>query len=291
MSWKQYGETRKTPRERVCPIRCGSAAGRRHGRHGGSIRARDRAGRVLRGQGAHQQGGMGWLNVLRNFFSWQFLSIIIALALLLLVAGFLTWLFERKHNPDMFGGKAHNGIGTSFWWAAVTMTTVGYGDVAPRTVGGRIIGLIWMFTGVIVISTFTASIATSLTVGHLSTSIKGPRDLGHRVVATVPGSAASDYLHANHVQSHGYPDVPRALTALAGGKVDAVVYDAPILRYYIHRDWNGRLEVLPRTIERQDFALVMPRGSGLRKPINEKLVNIIQRPDWPPVLNHYLGAR
>jgi ABC-type amino acid transport substrate-binding protein len=238
-----------------------------------------------------EQGGMGWLNVVQNFFSWQFLSIIGILALLLLVAGFLVWLFERRRNPEMFGGKARQGIGSSFWWAAVTMTTVGYGDMAPRTLGGRIIGLIWMFAGVIVISTFTASIATSLTVGHLATSIKGPKDLVNRTVATVPDSSAADYLNETHIQAHDYPDVPQALAALAHGQADAVVYDAPILRYYIQQEWRGKLEVLPRPFLRQDYALIMPRGSRLRKPINERLVEIIQQPAWPPILNKYMGPR
>lgn len=236
-----------------------------------------------------QQDGMGWLNVLRNFFSWQFLSIVVILALLLAGVGFVVWLFERKHNPEMFGGKARQGIGSSFWWAAVTMTTVGYGDLAPRTLGGRIVGLIWMFTGVIVISSFTASIATSLTIGHLSGSIQGPKDLRNRTVATVPGSTAAGYLQRNQIQAHTYSDVGDALAALARDEVDAVVYDAPILRYYIHQNYADRLGVLPQTIERQDYALIMPRGSKLRKPINKELVGVIQQPAWPPILNRYMG--
>jgi len=33
------------------------------------------------------------------------------------------WIFERKRNPEQFGGTPAQGIGSSFWWAAVTMTT------------------------------------------------------------------------------------------------------------------------------------------------------------------------
>ncbi|HET7308378.1 MAG TPA: transporter substrate-binding domain-containing protein [Gammaproteobacteria bacterium] len=238
-----------------------------------------------------QHHGMGWLNVLQNFFSLAFLSVIGILALLLLIAGFLVWLFERKRNPEMFGGRAHQGIGTSFWWAAVTMTTVGYGDVAPRTLGGRIVGLIWMFTGVIVISSFTASIATSLTVGHLSGSIQGPQDLQSHTVAVVPDSTAAAYLKANRINAQGFADVPQTLAAVAAGRVDAAVYDAPILSFYVHRKFSGQLSVLPHTFERQDYAFIMPLGSQLRKPINEQLVKVIQSPGWQNVLNDYLGKQ
>jgi ABC-type amino acid transport substrate-binding protein len=69
--------------------------------------------------------------------------------------------------PEQFGGSAAEGIGSSFWWAAVTMTTVGYGDKAPVSLPGRLIGLVWMFAGLIMVASFTAAITSSLTVSNL----------------------------------------------------------------------------------------------------------------------------
>jgi polar amino acid transport system substrate-binding protein len=97
-------------------------------------------------------------------FIWQFVSfpllkVVTALGLVLLVVGALIWACERRQNPQHFGGNA-KGVLSGFWWAAVTMTTVGYGDKVPVTIGGRIIGLLWMFTAIILISGFTASITT-----------------------------------------------------------------------------------------------------------------------------------
>ncbi|MCP5004950.1 MAG: hypothetical protein GY941_13600 [Planctomycetes bacterium] len=45
------------------------------------------------------------------------------LALLLSCVGLVVWLFEHKRNAKQFGGSKLNGIGSSFWWSAVTMTT------------------------------------------------------------------------------------------------------------------------------------------------------------------------
>lgn len=235
--------------------------------------------------------GTAWFAVLKKFVSWQFLSVILTLALLLLVVGFIVWLFERRHNPEMFGGKPHHGIGSSFWWAAVTMTTVGYGDLAPRTLGGRIVGLVWMFAGVIIISSFTASITTSLTINQLPGAIQGPRDLVGQTVAVLPNSTAAAYLREHHITARDYPGMEQALAAVVAGQADAVVYDAPILRYYVHKDFSGKLGVLPVTFERQDYALVMPLASPLRKPIDQQLVKIIQSPQWQDVLGKYLGSQ
>lgn len=47
----------------------------------------------------------------------------------------------------------------ALWWSIVTMTTVGYGDISPATLGGRVVASIIMFLGIGIIGTFTATIA------------------------------------------------------------------------------------------------------------------------------------
>jgi voltage-gated potassium channel len=46
------------------------------------------------------------------------------------------------------------------WWAAATVTTVGYGDIVPHTVAGRIVAIMLMFTGIGFLSVLTAAIAS-----------------------------------------------------------------------------------------------------------------------------------
>jgi len=47
----------------------------------------------------------------------------------------------------------------ALWWSIVTVTTVGYGDIAPATTGGRIVGAVEMITGIGFLGIFTATIA------------------------------------------------------------------------------------------------------------------------------------
>jgi len=233
--------------------------------------------------------GTPWLAVLRGVLSPEFLTVIGLLVLLLLGVGLLVWLFERRKNSEQFGGKPAEGIASGFWWSAVTMTTVGYGDKAPRTWAGRIIGLIWMFAGIIVISSFTAAITTTLTVSRLGSSIRGPGDLVDVRVAAVTTSTGEQYLRARHINYQEYADASSALRALASGQADAVVYDAPILRYLTRMKFPGTLSVLPNTFVRQDYAIVVPQGSPLRETLNRVLEREIRSPRWEEINYRYLG--
>ncbi len=230
-----------------------------------------------------------WVYALKRFLSPQFLRVAGSLALLLLIVGVLVWLVERKRNPDQFGGGAASGIGSGFWWSAVTMTTVGYGDKAPRTIPGRLLGLIWMFAGIIIISSFTAAITTTLTLTTLESKISGPADLPKVRVGTVEGTASTDYLNERHIRYRGFATLDEALNAVADNRLDAVVYDAPILQYMAETDYKGRIYVLPRTFSRQDYAIGLPQGSHLREPLNRALLEITSEPIWHTILERYLG--
>ena len=91
----------------------------------------------------------------------------------MLIAGAVVWLFERHQNLDMFGSDAVKGIGHGVWWATVTMTTVGHGDKAPMTLGGRMAAIRLKIVSLVLVSKLTASITTSLTVSELSGKGRG----------------------------------------------------------------------------------------------------------------------
>jgi ABC-type amino acid transport substrate-binding protein len=231
----------------------------------------------------------GWLGVARQFVSVGFLKVILGLTALLLLVGTMVWLLERRRNAEQFGGNAARGISSSIWWSAVTMTTVGYGDMAPRTVGGRLVGLVWMFAGVIIISSFTAAITSSLTVGRLNGPVEGPEDLISARVGTATGSTSADYLTGRHVPFTAFDTPSAALGALQRGTLDAVVYDAPILRYEITTSFHGTLRVLADTFDQQYYGIALPARSPLREPMDRALLARITTPEWQSVLARYLG--
>lgn len=237
----------------------------------------------------HQdQGQFSLFAILSAIFSWKIFQVVGGLAFSLFVVGVGFWLFEHRRNPDHFGGSLLRGLGSGFWFSAVTMTTVGYGDKTPATLGGRILALFWMFTSVIVISSVTASITSALTVERLGSMINHPNDLVHVRTATVTGSTSAAWLKDNHFTFGEFKTLPEALKALQEKQYDAVVYDEPLLRYLTITQFQD-LQVLPVTFQRQNYGIAFPNASWLREPVNWVLLKELQEPEWDQLIKQYLG--
>jgi voltage-gated potassium channel len=73
---------------------------------------------------------------------------------------------------ELLSPNSFDSVGDAAWWAATTVTTIGYGDVVPGTSGGRVIAVFVMFASVATVSMSTAVITASF-VGYQQ------RRLGH----------------------------------------------------------------------------------------------------------------
>ena len=83
------------------------------------------------------------------------LSVLLGFGIVLLVAASLAYFLERDAQPAVFGS-----IPAALWWAIVTLTTTGYGDVAPQTPPGRMLAGIVMVSGILVFALWAGILAT-----------------------------------------------------------------------------------------------------------------------------------
>ena len=84
------------------------------------------------------------------------LFLVVALVLIFLSAVGIHY-FEAASQPDHFASVFH-----SLWWAVVTLTTVGYGDVYPITVGGRVFTFVVLILGLGIVAVPTGLLAAAL---------------------------------------------------------------------------------------------------------------------------------
>ena len=74
-----------------------------------------------------------------------------------MIASIVLYLAEGKAQPEAFGS-----IIRSFWWSTITLTTIGYGDVYPITIGGKIFTTFIVLIGVGVVTIPAGIIASAL---------------------------------------------------------------------------------------------------------------------------------
>jgi len=86
--------------------------------------------------------------------------------ILLYLAAFGIYIFENEAQPEKFASVFH-----SLWWAVSTLTTVGYGDVYPVTMGGKIFTFFILIIGLGIVTVPAGIVASAL-----STSVKKKSD-------------------------------------------------------------------------------------------------------------------
>ncbi len=80
----------------------------------------------------------------------------VVLGLEVLIGGLTLFLFEFGQNPDMTSPA------DGMWWAIVTITTVGFGDITPATGAGRLVGVLLMIGGLFTIALFAGIVGSTL---------------------------------------------------------------------------------------------------------------------------------
>ncbi len=219
-----------------------------------------------------------WLAVVSNIFSTRFLAAAAILLSVILIFGVLTWFFERNKNEEF--RKGIKGMGDGFWWSAVTMTTVGYGDKSPVTLGGRVIAFIWMFAAIILISSLTAGIASALTVQSLENRINDVSDLKRFKVGTIKQTGSGTLLNKNDVPFRSFSSVEQGLAAVANEETDFFVYDKPILNYHIQNGGFDDLTIAEKVLRTDYFSFLYPKESELRDRLDPRIVEVIKSGEW-----------
>ncbi|MGH1493591.1 MAG: glycine betaine/L-proline ABC transporter substrate-binding protein ProX [Acidimicrobiales bacterium] len=227
--------------------------------------------------------------VARAFFSPDLLLLVLVLVGVLIIAAHIIWLTERGSNPD-FPESYRAGIWESLWWAAVTATTVGYGDKTPKGPAGRVFGLFWMFSGLFVLAYFTAGIATAFTIDELNRSIDEPAELRGHTVGAVADSAATDFLERQGIAATGYLDEDDAYRALLTGEVEAVVHDAAILQHFVATNEQGGAAVSGLVFAERGFGFALSPDSELAERVNRALLELIESGEFDELHETWFGV-
>ena len=96
--------------------------------------------------------------------------VLVFLAVLATVSGMMVWAIDSFYNPEQAPDNLWKGVWRGIWWSMVSMTTVGYGDHAPKSLPARLFAGLWLMLGLCIVSMFTANATTTMTSMTLGTT-------------------------------------------------------------------------------------------------------------------------
>ena len=178
------------------------------------------------------------------------------------VGAFLFYLLEPGHS-----------LRESFYWAFVTMTTVGYGDISPKTQIGRVMAVCLMFGGVTVLALISATIASFMVERRLKEG-KGLYDVKLKDHLVVAGWASQGEVVLNNLNIAGSKNIQEVvlINELGEQAIDALEAKYPnITIRYVHGDPTHDFVLQRANVKRAAMAIVLAGRFG--DDVNEDAVD------------------
>lgn len=228
---------------------------------------------------------------LSPFFSKAFFTALGILIFLLFVVGTLLWLAEGKREDSDFPAAPLPGIGNGMWYAIVTMTTVGYGDLAPKTALGRIVSASWMLISVVAATSLVAGIASTLSLSHNAVqTINTARDLSGHSVAILKDSPSQYFIKKYGATAYPVASLEGGYQALKEHKADAIVFDRPQLRYFLQNHRELKAEVSLAQYQSQGYGFAFPKNSTFAHQASVQLLHLVESGRTEKIVQMWLGV-
>lgn len=209
------------------------------------------------------------LALLSKLFSKSVLQMLLLLIAFAGVTSIGYWFIEKGNSvPEDF----YTGIIDSFWWAVVTFSTVGYGDISPATPLGKLYGLVSILIGLGIFGLYIAQLSASLTLKRIKSTITSVSDLAGKKVGVKAGTTGIEIAHKYGSDVVTFTSINEAVEAMMQGEVSAVIADAPPLQNIKN---IPDLVLVGGLFSRQNYAFILPtKKSSLLKKINSTLISL-----------------
>ena len=204
--------------------------------------------------------------MLKQFYQfWQLLCICLLLAVL---AGFIAWVLETPGNKDEFPRPFFIGLFEGFWWSFISMTTVGYGDKAPKSRTARVFSVVWILIGITVCSIFTASLTNIVTLAQEKQS----SDMSGKKIGALKYRIYDAVVIAKHgwlIYAIDYDNVSSGITELfdillsPSNIIDRFIVDRHTFYFYHFKTGNSDREKLRKTVFAEKLITTEKQSYGM----------------------------
>ncbi len=204
--------------------------------------------------------------------AWKWVLLMLAW---ILFAGHIIWISEWG-SQEIKNTYSKDGIGQAVWLAFATGTTIGYGDVTPKTTLGRATAFVVWLSFTVFVGFALAEINSSLVVQKLDVSQMKLSELKGKTIATVKNSTSVQAIKKLEGVYVEVDSIEEAYTLLATEQVYAVIYDAPVLRHFVANRGQEKFSIVSPPFALQDYAWVFAPGDARITQVNAALLYLKQ---------------
>jgi len=133
-------------------------------------------------------------------------------------------------------------------------------------------------------------ITAALTISAIQSNIDSINDLEGRPVGTIDGSTSAAYIDQRGIGFRGYSDQQVMLADFEADELDAVVFDGPILAYYVRTKSDGNAQLLERVYKPENYGMVFPTSSNLREDVDQAMLRLREDGTYNELLIKWFGA-
>ena len=203
-------------------------------------------------------------------FSDESLKMLLLLLLFVIFFAHLMWWSE--HGQTAISDRYIPGVFQSIWFSLVTMSTVGYGDIAPQRWLGRISAALLILTGVTAFGVIFGQFAADAIGQRAAKPVQSVSDLRTYVVGTKAGTAAALYLNELGVETMEHTDLFEAAEAMREGSVDVVMHDTLAITHLVQRSED--LVTTGPAFSPHYIGMALQDSSPLRESLNATLLKL-----------------
>ncbi len=226
----------------------------------------------------------GYLDLLlsRTMLIWISAAIVVSI-----IPTHIFWLIERRSAKPMVSRSYWPGIVQSFGWGMGSL--VGRPSMAATKTATKAMAILWGFAAIVFVSFYSANLSATLTVAKLDANINGPADLYDKSVAVVAGTTAAQFLRSMGIDATETATIEDAFALLREDGYEAVVGDAPVLRYYVSHRGEGVAVMAGPIFQEEDQGFLLAGDSPLRKPINRALISMREDGSYNLIKQKWFG--
>ncbi len=238
-----------------------------------------------------EQVRVSFFAMLKGYFEALFGVTIVSIIVVMILFSVLMWFVERKKNSSMYPSSPLKGIGDSIWNCLVTFAAVGYGDIVPKTVFGRIIMSMWILLSLFLVSVFVASITSELT--YIKTNMDKLANLSQlydRKVAVIKGDEdALLVADRYHVRPVLVSNLNELIDYVAKQKVLAGFAHIYVLAMYVNQHPDSKVILTPYELMLGNYAIGLRTDDPLQLPLTRLLYTFSEVNRIGEKIGHTIG--